>query len=198
MPIDRKALAELRRRHIAGLTAVAVELTNQAKVRASRHVDNGTLRNSITHTPQEARVLWGIPLRSAPHAQYLELGFKPHWVPMRHIHLWARRRGVGQIRQTSIRSGGRTVARKSFKRARAVAMGVFVGGPGSTLEHGPGGAQMQQFRGRNRRISVRYATRGGRSDLIPANKVGFSVLRWTVKHRARAVALPAFARGWRR
>lgn len=160
MPLDRQALVRLRKKNLAGLTAVAVELTNQAKVRATRHVDSGTLRNSVTHDVKTDHVLWGIPLKSAPHAKYLEYGFRPHFVPAQHIALWARRRGVAKSKRFT---------------------GLFVGGRNSSLEHGPG-----------------IRTRGRRSDLLPPNKVGFSVLRWTVKHRLRPIALPAFARGWRR
>ena len=196
MPTDRQALAKLRRKQTAGLVAVAVELTNQAKVRATRNVDTGTRRNSITHTAVGPKVLWGISKRSAPHAPHLELGFRPHFVPMRFINLWARRRGVGQVRETSTYSGRRKISSRRYKRARGVRLGIFVGGPGSRLDYGPGGAQAYQLRGRAR-VLVRYRTKGQKSDLIPPGKVGHSVLRWTVKHRLRAVAPTAFARGYR-
>lgn len=185
MPTDRQQLALLRRKQVAGLKAVAVELTNQAKVRATRHTDRGTRRNSITHTVVGPRVLWGISLQGAPHARYLELGFRPHFVPLRYVKLWARRTGVPTTRRVRGRRRGKPVK------------GIFVGGPGSRLDYGPGGAQAYQFRGRAR-VLTRYHTRGQRSNLIPPGKVGHSVLRWTVKHRARAVAPQAFLRGFQR
>lgn len=197
MPLDRKALAKLRQKQQAGLVAVAVAMTSHAKQLATRHVDNGTRRNSITHGELPSGVLWGIPINSAPHAVFLELGFKPHWVPMRHLALWARRNGVGQVLTSTIRSRGRVVSSKRYKKARAVRLGVFVGGPGSTLQHGPGGLVMQQFRGR-RRERVSYFTKGGRSRYLPPGKVGHPVLaptaRW-IQTNWRAPFIRGFDRG---
>ena len=197
MPIERKALAEMRRRQQAGLVAVAVAMTGHAKQLATRHTDNGTRRNSVTHTRQTREVLWGIPVRSAPHAVFLELGFKPHWVPMRYMALWARRHGVGQVMTTRARTGrGRSQALKTYKRSRGSALGVFVGGPNSKLQHGPGGLSMQQFRGRQR-VRVSYATRGGRSPFLPPGTVGHPILQPTARW-IRGQWLPYFKRGFER
>jgi hypothetical protein len=173
----RMTMRELRERHRAGLFAVATALTSEAKRRATRHIDNGTRRNSITQSMTSDGVLWGIPIRSAPHAVYLELGFRPHWVPARHIGLWMRRSG--------------------YARAHPRARGVFVGGPGSTLDYGGAGAIGTLMRGR-RRITASWRTQGQRSQDLPAGTVGSPVLRPTVREDLRRLAPAAFLRGWRR
>ncbi len=202
--LSKNILRELRRRHQAGLHAVAVELTNRAKVIATRHTDNGTRRNSITQSKENDghTVLWGIPINSAPHAPHLELGFKPHWVPARHIGLWMQRHGAGITRN------GRTVRgrivhgqgrRKVNLRARgtAVAMGLFVGGPGSTLQTAPGGTTAMFFAGRNRRKRWHYYTKGGRSRHLETGKVGHPILQ-PVGEKADTVPLSVFSRGFDR
>lgn len=171
-----QTLRELRRRHRAGLFAVAVTMTSEAKRLATRHIDTGTRRNSITQAITAEGVLWGIPVSSAPHAVYLELGFTPHWVPARHTWLWMRRTGYS----------------RRWPRAR----GVFVGGPGSTLDYGGGGAT-GVLAGRHR-LQRTYPTQGRRSPYLPAGRVGSPILRPVVAERLREIAPAAFARGWRR
>lgn len=177
MPLDRKAIARLRKKQLNGLYAVGVALTDEAKKRATRHTDNGTRRNSITQTKKDGHVLWGIPLKSAPHAPYLELGFKPHFVPKQHIGLWAKRHKLS----------------KRVKRAG----GLYVGGPGSTLQSGRGGASGYQFVGRGKRVRRTWSTKGGKSKYLPNGKVGHPVLVPTA-HKARAIAPRAFIRGFQR
>ena len=163
MPTDRQALATLRRKQTAGLVAVAVELTNQAKVRATRNVDTGTRRNSITHTAVGPKVLWGISLASAPHASYLELGF-PSSLCSHAVHqsLGAPPGRGSASGNVHLHAGKRKVSSRRYKRVRAVRLGIFVGGPGSRLDYGPGGAQAYQFKGRAR-VLVRYRTKGQKS-----------------------------------
>jgi len=192
MPIDRRAKAKLRRRLQNGLVAVAVELTNQAKVRATRHVDTGERRNSITHTPlADGSVLWGMP-RNAKNVA-LELGFTPHWVPVSYIGPWMRRHGVGMGRVQVY--GIRT--RRASSRLVVKSAGLYVGGPGSRLDTGPGGAGGTRMRGR-KRVFGRWRTKGQVDPLLAPGKVGFSVLRWTIRHRLRAIGPAAFARGYSR
>jgi len=192
MPLDRTAKTKLRKRLQSGLVAVAVELTNQAKVRATRRVDTGERRNSITHTALgDGSVLWGMP-RNAKNVA-LELGFTPHWVPGSYITPWMRRHGVGMGRVTvySIKT-----RRRSSRRA-VLAVGLYVGGPASWLDTGPGGASGTRMRGR-KRIFARWRTRGQVDPLLVPGKVGFSVLRWTTRHQLRAIGSAAFARGYSR
>ncbi|GEM47212.1 hypothetical protein [Deinococcus cellulosilyticus] len=173
--------AKFRRRMQAGLVAVAVELTQLAKVRATQHVNNGTLRNSITHAVQgDGWVYWGVAVSAAPHAVSLELGFKPHWVPVNKISDWMRRNGVGII---SVK-GNRGRARKFL------AAGVFVGGPKSTLDG-------------NGTITAKFGKAGTKSYTLPHRSaflrpgtVGFSVLRHTVETKGKSVAPAAFLRGF--
>lgn len=202
--LDRKALVELRRRQQNGLYAVAVELTNRAKLLATRHTDNGTRRNSITQTKSAdgRSVLWGIPIKSAPHAPYLEFGFKPHWVPGRYIGLWMQRRGVGTSRTPKTGtvgglSGRRTYTRgKSRKRTVSTRTGLFVGGPGSTLQTAPGGTSAKFFMGGGRpRQNVRYYTSGGISEYLTRHKVGHPILR-PVGAQADTVPLSIYKQGF--
>lgn len=192
MPIDRAARTRLRKKLSAGLYAVAVELTNQAKVRATRHVDTGERRNSITQSQlPNGSVLWGMPGNAKNAA--LELGFSPHWVPLRHIEPWMRRNRVGtqRVAASSLKTRRRT------SRVAVVAAGVYVGGPNSRLDFGGGGTGGMRRRG-NRSTYQRWQTKGARSQYLTPGKVGHSVLRWTVGTRLRAVAPRAFARGYGR
>jgi len=201
--VSRKVIQEMRRRHQAGLHAVAVELTSRAKVEATRHTDNGTRRNSITQSKEvDGRtVLWGIPIGAAPHAPHLELGFRPHWVPAKHIGLWMQRHGAGilrngrQVRGKVVHGQAR---RKVNLRARgtSVALGLYVGGPGSSLQTAPGGATGRMYRGR-RWVTGHWHTKGGRSDYLRAGTVGHPILQ-PVGDKADSVPLDVFVRGWAR
>lgn len=188
MPINLKARQLLRKRLKRGLVGLALELTNQAKVRATKLIDTGELRNSITHAETPRGVVWGVP-RNAKNVA-LEYGFKPHFVPSSIIGGWMKRRGVGimKARSQSINRNG-----KRSKRTRQfLGAGIFVGGKNSRLEQGAGqpGAK---FGGK----FLRWNTKGGRSKLLGAGKVGFSVVRWTVKNRLRAVGKAAFLAGYK-
>ncbi|MBF6596087.1 MAG: HK97 gp10 family phage protein [Thermaceae bacterium] len=195
MPLDPATLARLRRKLRGGLVAVAQELVNQAKVRATAHVDTGELRNSITYSEVPDGVLFGLP--DSPKHRALELGFAPHWVPGKYIGGWMGRNKVGQIYRRSSRSvGSRTRRSKPLKRAVAMAAGLYVGGPNSTLDYGPGGTSGMMVRGKSR-VFKRWMTKGQRSDELTPGKVGFSVVRWTVRRRLRAIAAQAFAQGYR-
>lgn len=170
--VSREILKDLRRRHQAGLFAVAVELTNRAKVLATKHTDNGTRRNSITQTKESdgRTVLWGIPKNSAPHAPYLELGFTPHWVPAKYIGVWMQRHGAGILRNgEAVR--GKVVHGKPRKRVNlrargtSVSLGLYVGGPNSTLQTAPGGTGGFLFGKRGRRVRGHWRTKGGESKI---------------------------------
>lgn len=202
MPLDRAALARLRRKHENGLLSVARTLSGFAKERATKHVDVGTLRNSITETSvtTEGRteVLWGISLVGAPYAKYLEHGFAPHWTPARYIGVWMQRHGAGVQKTARVVSGGRTVARRRYKTARAVALGLYVGGPGSTLDYGPGGAKGKLFGAGGKLVEKTWSTKGQESAYLKPGKVGFAIVRPTVHDHARAIGPEAFRRGWNR
>ena len=199
MPLERQALQTIRRRTLQGMKGVAVEMTNRSKVLATRHNDNGTRRNSITQTIVGRHVLWGISLGAAPHAVYLERGFRPHWVPMRYMHLWARRHGVGQIRETANRRGqgrGRYgYQRKKTRGVKAVALGLYVGGPGSTLQSAPGGTYGYLFQGHGRRKRMHWRTRGGTSKYLTRGRVGHPILQPVAAH-VKTFAKPAFLRAY--
>jgi hypothetical protein len=187
MPINRQALLEIRKRLKRGLVAVAVELTNQAKVRATKLVNTGELRNSITHAVIPNGVIWGIPRNKKNES--LEYGFKPHFVPSGIIGGWMKRNRVGIV---SARSSRRlNNGRRSRARTKFLSAGVFVGYKNSRLEQGPGTLSATFFGKRKT-----WNTKGGKSNLYPAGKVGFSVVRWTIKNRLRAVSATAFARGY--
>lgn len=192
MPLDRAAVAMLRKRLERGLVGVAVELTNQARVRATKHVFSGELRNAVTHSKTNGGVLWG--MTGTPKHVALERGFNPHWVPGRIIGTWGARKNVGVTRATITRG------KRKGKPGRIIAqsLGVFVGGPGSTLEQGPGQPGAKFYAGGRRLVFRRYNTRGGKSPYLAPNKVGFSILQWTVKTRLRAIAIPAFAQAYSR
>ncbi|PZA08640.1 hypothetical protein [Meiothermus sp. Pnk-1] len=178
MALDPSVRAKLRRKLTAGLVSVAVELTNEAKVRATRHVDTGERRNSITHAElPNGSVVWGLPGNVKNAA--LELGFRPHWVPAAYIGVWMRRHGLN-----------------SRKLTRRVA-GLYVGGPGSRLDSGPGGASGIRRIG-NKNVFGRWRTRGEVSRYLAPGKVGHSVLRHTVATRLKSIAPAAFVRGYQR
>jgi hypothetical protein len=194
MTIDRAALKKLRAKNVNGLRTVALELTSHAKRRATRHMDNGTRRNSITHSIEGAAVLWGIPRRSAPHAVPLEQGFRPHWVPGRYIGLWMKRKQVGVSRLARI--NGRVV--RSGRTVRAMALGLYVGGPGSTLQSAPGGTGGLLFAGRGRRRMRHWRTRGGESRYLSQAKVGHPILQPTAREDLPRFSAAAFKRGYER
>lgn len=201
MPLDRAVLAELRRRQQNGLYAVGVELTNRAKVLATRHTDNGTRRNSITQTKsQDGRsVLWGIPEKSAPHAVHLELGFKPHWVPSKYIGVWMQRHGAGILRNGQAVRGkvtpGKARARINLKaRGTSVSMGLYVGGPGSNLQSAQGGATGRLYRGR-RFVTRHWHTKGGTSKFLTQGKVGHPILQPTAE-QITSIPLEVYKRGF--
>ena len=178
--------AELRRRLRAGLRRVAAEIAGEARRRA--RVDVGALRQSIGWGDGPGlSVLVGYSLQHAPHARYLELGFRPHWVPARYIGRWMQRHGVG----VQYVAGGRR-----YKTVRAVALGLYVGGPGSTLKYGGAGAQGRLFGPGGRLTTMTWATRGGRSRWLPPGLVGDPVLRETIERMPRGRLTAAFARGW--
>lgn len=192
MPLDRKLRAKLRRKLTAGLVGVAVALTNEAKTRATRHVDTGERRNSITHAVlPNGSVIWGLPGNAKNAA--LELGFRPHWVPAGYAEPWMRRHkvGVGRVTVYSVKT------RRKLSRRVVLAAGMYVGGPGSRLDTGPGGASGTRRIG-NKNVFGRWRTRGEVSRYLAPGKVGHSVLRHTVATRLRAVAPAAFARGYQR
>lgn len=202
MPLDRKVLAEFRKRQQAGLYAVAVELTNKAKVLATRHTDNGTRRNSITQSKSTngRDVLWGIPVNAAPHAPYLELGFRPHWVPGKYVGIWMQRHGQGILRNgRSVR--GRVVPghgrQKVNLRARgtSVSLGMYVGGPNSSLQTAPGGTG--GFRGGRRRVRGHWHTKGGTSKYLTRAKVGHPILQ-PAAERIEDIPLTIYQRGFER
>lgn len=192
MPLDRAALAQLRKRLQRGLVGVAVELTNQARVRATKHVFTGELRNATTHTSlSNGTVLWGMT-GTAKHVA-LERGFNPHWVPGRIIGTWGARKNVGVTRATVTRG------KRKGKPGRILSqtLGIFVGGPGSTLEQGPGQPGAKFYAGGRRLVFRRYNTKGGKSPYLAPNKVGFSILQWTIKTRLRAVSVKAFTQAYK-
>ncbi len=198
----REVLMLFRRKRQNGLYAVAVELTNRAKVQATRHNDTGTRRNSITQTKHQdgSSVLWGIPTKSAPHAQYLELGFKPHWVPAKYIGSWMQRNGAGILRHGKAVRGkvvhgkGR---RKVSLRARgtSVAMGLYVGGPNSSLQSAPGGTGGYLFTTGGKRRHMHWRTKGGTSKHLTKARVGHPVLQPTAE-RIKQIPLTVYKRGF--
>lgn len=190
MAANRRLKEQMRKRLMAGLRGVAIELTNAAKLRATRHVYTGELRNSITHTEVSKYVLFGIPANAKNIS--LEFGFKPHWVPLRYLGAWMQRNRVG-VRRAAVYS---VRTRRRSSRLVVSATGLYVGGPGSRLDYGIGGASGERVFGR-KRIIARWNTRGARSKYIASGKVGFSIIRHTVGTHLRAVALPAFIRGYR-
>lgn len=177
-------IQRLRTKQQNGLYAVAVEMTNRSKRLATRHTDNGTRRNSITQTRMgQSSVLWGIPVSSAPHAPYLELGFAPHWVPARYIGLWMHRHGMGATR--SLRGPGTRVAK-----------GLYVGGPGSHLQHAPGGTGGRLRRG-NKFVRMTWTTQGGPSKYLRKGKVGHPILQ-PVAAQIRSIHSSHYRRGFER
>lgn len=207
MPAPRKTprevLKEFRRRRQNGLYAVAVELTNRAKVAATRHNDTGTRRNSITQTKHQdgSSVLWGIPTKSAPHAQYLELGFKPHWVPAKYIGSWMQRNGAGILRNGQAVRGkvvhGKGRGKVSLRaRGTSVSMGLYVGGPNSSLQSAPGGTGGRLYRGR-KMVTRHWRTKGGTSKHLTKARVGHPILQPTAE-RITDIPLTVYQRGFER
>lgn len=201
MPLDRKVMAEFRKRRQNGLFAVAVELTGRAKVIATKHSDNGTRRNSITQTKAQdgKTVLWGIPLSAAPHAEYLELGFKPHWVPAKYIGVWMQRHGAGILRNGQTVRGKVTPGRARDQvnlraRGTSVSMGLYVGGPNSTLQSAPGGATGRLYRGR-RWVTRHWHTKGGKSNYLTQGRVGHPVLQ-PAAEKIKEIPLTVYQRGF--
>lgn len=202
MPLDRAVMAEFRKRRQNGLYAVAVELTGRAKTVATRHNDTGTRRNSITQSKATdgKTVYWGIPLSAAPHAEHLELGFRPHWVPAKYIGVWMQRHGAGILRNGQAVRGkvvhGKA-RRKINLRARgtSVSMGLYVGGPGSTLQTAPGGTG--GFFGRRGKGVVRrhWHTKGGRSKYLTKARVGHPILQPTAEQIDK-IPLSVYQRGF--
>lgn len=202
MPLDRAALDLLKRKRLAGLSAVAVSLTGAAKQIAVRHNDNGTRANSITHAPSSdgQSVLWGIPVNSAPHGPHLEFGFRPHFVPARYVGLWMQRHGVGILKNGQAVRGKvvHGVGRKAPSlraRGTSVSMGVYVGGPGSSLQTAPGGATGRRYRGR-KWVTGHWHTKGGQSKFLDAGKVGHPVLQPAVEQANADELQRVFKRGW--
>lgn len=153
-----------------GLVFVARALTADARKRATRNVDQGQRRNAITHLVEGNTVLWGIPKGSAPHALYLEPpGYKPHFVPARHLGSWPRRHGLKESK------------------------GLYVGGPGSSLQYGGAGA-----RGRIGRGPVRtWQTKGGRSKYLANGNVGSPAVVPAWRELDPSKRRSAFLRGYR-
>lgn len=183
--MERRVREQLRRRLMAGLRGVATELVNQARVRATRHVDTGELRNSITYSEGPGYVLFGLPANAKNVS--LERGFRPHFVPFRvapGLAVWASRVG-----HPSVKGRGRRLTR--------LAAGIYIGGPGSTLDYAVGGATGVRRIGRQN-VAGTWTTKGEPSRYLDRGKVGSSVLRWTVGERLKVVAPEAFVRGYRR
>lgn len=177
----------LRQRLLNGLEGVALVLTAKAQARLLNHADSGALYRSVGHTRRRDDVLWGSSAKPAP---FLEYGFRPHWVAGRYINGWMRRKGVGVIRRTISRGKNKGKPGK----ITAFALGVFVGGPGSTLESSPQGATGRI--GWRRQVRT-YRTAGGTSPYLKAGTVGYPFLRPAVAQTRKSEALQAFARGYK-
>lgn len=200
----REVLMLFRRKRQNGLYAVAVELTNRAKVQATRHNDTGTRRNSITQTKHQdgSSVLWGIPIGSAPHAPYLELGFKPHWVPAKYIGPWMQRKGAGILRHGKAVRGkvthGKPRGKVSLRaRGTSVQLGLYVGGPNSTLQSAPGGTHGFLFGKRGLRVRGHWRTKGGTSKHLTKGRVGHPILQPTAEQITQ-IPLTVYQRGFER
>lgn len=186
-------IQRLRTKQQNGLYAVAVEMTNRSKRLATRHTDNGTRRNSITQTRlRQSSVLWGIPVASAPHAPYLEVGFAPHWVPARYIGLWMHRHGMGPAGPTNRRRSSSSLRPPSAR----VVKGLYVGGPGSHLQHAPGGTGGRLRRG-TKFVRLAWVTRGGPSKYLRKGKVGHPILQ-PVAAEIRSIHSSHYRRGFER
>ena len=185
--MPRESTAILKQRLMKGLRAVAAELVNRAKIRATSRVDTGELRNSITYTEEEDYVLFGLPANEKNKS--LELGFKPHYVPGKYIGVWAKRHGFGKPK-------GASKKRKSKKKKTDTGTGLYVGGPGSFLDYGPGGARSVRYVGKLRVVRL-WVTKGSQSEFIARGKVGFSVIQHTVNKELKGIAADAFLKGYR-
>lgn len=160
--------AKLRRKLGAALDALASWLTARAIEELSPRRFTGAAINSIGHRKVEWHTVeWGADRRVAPHVVYLELGFRPHWVPFRHasMEVWARRVAP------HLQANG----------------GVFVGGPNSVLKSsvsgaagyypGPGGIRWRT-----------WYTQGGTSRYLPDGKVGWPFLLPALEELSRRKA----------
>lgn len=177
----------MRQRLLNGLEGVALVLTSKAQARLRSHADTGTLYRSVGHTRRRDDVLWGSDARQAP---FFEFGFKPHWVPGKYINGWMRRKGVGVTRR--VISRGKNKGKPG--KITAYALGVFVGGPASTLESSSQGATGRI--GWRRQVRT-YRTAGGTNPLLSAGKVGYPFLRPAVAETSKSEALQAFARAYK-
>lgn len=198
-------LKEFRRKRQNGLLAVAVELTGRATRLATKHHDVGTRRNSITQTKLNdgsGGVLWGIPVKAAPHAPHLELGFRPHWVPAKYIGPWMQRKGAGILRhgqavRGKVVHGGPRRSVSLRARGTSVSMGMYVGGPGSSLQSAPGGTG--GFFGRRGKGVARkhWRTKGGTSPHLKNATVGHPILQPTAEQITQ-IPLTTYQRGFER
>lgn len=180
---------ELRTRMLNGLEGMALVLTARAQRLAAQHVDTTATYRSIGHKRRQNDVLWGSTGKSA--LPYLEFGFRPHWVPGRYIAGWMSRKNVGVQRRVISRGKNKG----KLGKITTMALGVYVGGPGSTLQSGPGGAKGRLGWKRQERT---WNTKGGTSPYLPAGKVGFPILRPAVASLPKAYLIRAFIQGYRR
>lgn len=158
MALRKDAKLVLRRKNKEGVVAIAKNMAQYARRLADKHVDTKRLRKSIGYRQDGSDVIFGIDELKAPHAVYLELGFKPRVVARQYISGWAARHGV-------------KVGKK----------GLLVGGPNSSLQHGPG-----------------LRTLGGRSEFLKSGEVGYPIIQPTrKKYFGRLYWFKFFFNGWR-